>query len=280
MKFRNLVLSAAAILFIASVPLAAIAAESGSDKPLSALDIMTKADNIKEPADMISEMTMTLVDQKNNKRVRSVLTARKGKDSTIMWFLSPPDEKGSSFLSIAENGQTNMWIYLPAYKKTSMITSHGKKGVFMGSDFTFEDLEGRKLQNYTYKLLGTEKTGNYDCYKVESVPTAEYTDSGYTKVISWIWKEKFISLKDEYYNKLGVLKKIQTIDSLKEIKGYQLPAKVIMNDIEKNHKTIIDFTNIYVDSGIDTSIFNKRSLTRIFNRDALYKKAEPKEAAK
>jgi hypothetical protein len=53
-----------------------------------------------------------------------------------------------------------------------------------------------------------------------------------------------------------------------------------MNDIEKNHKTIIDFTNIYVDSGIDTSIFNKRSLTRIFNRDALYKKAEPKEAAK
>ena len=46
---------------------------------------------------------------------------------------------------------------------------------------------------------------------------------------------------------------------------------------KKKHKTEITFTDIQIDCGIEESLFSKRSLTRIFNRNRLYKKKETKD---
>jgi len=242
---------------------------------------MKKMDAQKQPDSMISEMTMTLVSKTGASRQRSVLTARKGKDNTIMWFLSPADVKGASFLSIVKKGVTSMWIYLPAISQdTSMVTSRAKKGSFMGSDFTYEDLEGRKLGDYTYKMLGTEKVMEKDCYVIETIPKPELVEHpSYSRIESWIWKDRLIPLKEKYYNKLGNLSKEQTIYELKNFRNYWIPMKIVMQNLEKKQRTEIFFNNVQVDGMLDETLFNERSLKRIFNRNSLYKASKSTAAA-
>lgn len=114
---------------------------------------------------------------------------------------------------------------------------------------------------------------------MESRPKTSIKNPPYGKIISWVWKERFMALKEEYYDKMNKLKKIQTIDNIKKIKNYRMPEKVTMENVQKKNKTVIDFNNILLDSGIDKNIFHKRSLTRILNKKALYKKKinKPKE---
>ena len=251
---------------------AAVCQPGSPEKELSAADVMKKMDGQKQPDTMISEMTMTLIGKNGDSRQRSVLTARKGKNNTIMWFLSPADWKGASFLSMMKNSVTSMWIYLPALsQEPSMVSSRGKKGSFMGSDFTYEDLEGRKLKDHDYKMLGTEKVLEKDCYVIESTPRPELANPSYSKIESWIWKDRLMPLKEKYYNKLGTLSKEQTIFELKNFKTYWIPMKIAMENLEKKQKTEIQFNNVQVDVSMDETIFNQRSLKRIFNKSSLYK---------
>ncbi len=279
---KVLPIGAAFLILLASVLAAKPASEKtgkkAKPKTLTANEIMRNLESRKEPDDMISEMTMTLICKKGKKRVRKVLTARKGSKKTIMWFLSPADVKGASFLSMEQKGKNNMWIYLPALKKESSITSHGKgkKGYFMGSNFTYEDLEGRKYEDYSYKLLGNEMIGDRNCYVVESTPKPTLKKPSYSKIVSWIWKNHPIPLKEEYYNRMGEFQKVQTISKLKKIKSYWIPEEISMETVKLNNKrkTEITFTDIQVDRGIEESVFSKRSLRRIFNRNRLYKKKQ------
>jgi hypothetical protein len=112
----------------------------------TAKEIMIKADNAKEPADVTSEMTMKLVNKKGKEKVRRFKIIRMGEERQIMWFLEPADVKGTSFLKIEnKTGFDDMRLYLPAFKKVRRIASSAKSESFMGSDFTYEDMTTRKI---------------------------------------------------------------------------------------------------------------------------------------
>ena len=156
----------------------------------------------------------------------------------------------------------DMWIYLPAFGKVRRIASHAKNGNFMGSDFTYEDMGDRKLNDYTYKLLKEETIGDKDCWVVESIPKEGLT-TDYSKIISWIWKDEFIELKEEFYDKKGNLKKIKHMD-LQQVESYWLPSKMSMKDLKSNHQTDLVFDQISVDTGLKDEVFDKSYMTRIY----------------
>jgi hypothetical protein len=159
---------------------------------LTAKEIMQKVDTKKEPRDIKSDMTMRLINKKGKERKRKIRVIRKGEERQIMWFLEPADVKGTSFLKIEKEGSfDDMRLYLPAFKKVRRITSSAKSDKFMGSDFTYEDMTTREIEDYTYKLFGDSTIDNMDCYSIESSPK-EKTDTDYGRVISWVWKDEFI----------------------------------------------------------------------------------------
>ena len=108
-----------------------------------------------------------------------------------MFFQSPADVRNTSFMnwSYDKAGKDDdQWIYLPALKKVKRISSDSKSDYFMGSDFTYDDLGDRKLEDDTHKLLREEALDGIDYYVVESVPVDE--DYMYSKTITWINKSK------------------------------------------------------------------------------------------
>lgn len=226
-------------------------------------EIMKKVDNRVVPKDMKSIMKMNLIDSKNNVRQKDLKTYMLGDDKMMMWFLSPADVKGSSFYKISyDDKDDDMWIYLPALGKVRRIASSAKNGSFMGSDFTYEDMGDRKLKDYAYKLLKSETVGGKQCWVVESTPKPGIS-TDYSKIVSWIWKDDYFALKEEFYNKKGTLKKVKTAELIK-VKTYWMPKKYLMDDLSASHKTELTFDKIEVDTGLDPSIFDQNNMTKIF----------------
>jgi len=229
---------------------------------LTAKEIMIKVDERVIPQDMRLEMKMNLINKLGQIRQRKVITLRRGDEKQIMWFLEPADIKGTSFLRIEHSDDTeDMWLYLPAFKKIRRIVSSARKENFMGSDFTYEDMSTRKLDDYTYKRLEDEMISSYNCYVVESIPTKD-ADISYSKIISWIWQDDLLPIKEEYYDRLGYLKKVKLLTDIRKIGKYWQPHQMSMEDVQKKHSTELIFKNITVALGLPDKLFHTRYLTR------------------
>ncbi len=237
-----------------------------AQKKITGLQIMENVYNRPTGNDMTAELTMTLINSSGQKRVRKIQQYIRdfGKvEKKIMFFVSPADVKNTSFMNWSyddPNKDDDQWIYLPALKKIKRISSDNKSDYFMGSDFTYDDLGDRKPSADNHKLLREEKVNGVDCYVVESTP--KDPDYMYSKTITWVIKGKWIGLKKEFYDEDGELFKILNVKNYENIKGYWIITHVEMNNIQKNHKTIMELSNVKINTGIPSSKFTQRMMMR------------------
>lgn len=251
------------ILLIIGLWLSMIVHPVYAKENLSAYQIMKNVEDRIIPQDMTSNMKMNLVDKAGKIRSRGMKTYRMSDDKQIMWFLDPADVKGSSFLRMSyDDRDDDMWIYLPAFGKVRRIVSNAKTGTFMGSDFTYEDMGDRNLNDYNYKLSKQEKVNGKDCWVVESTPKSGVT-TDYSKIISWIWQDEFTDIKEEYYDKKGNLKKVKTTE-LQKVSKYWIPTKISMKDVKTNHRTDLNFSDVRVDTGLKKDVFDTSHMTRVY----------------
>ena len=233
-----------------------------TQEKLSAEKIMEKVDNRTYPVDMTAIMTMDLIDKKGNSRTQVTKTYRMSDEKQIMWFLEPANVKGSSFLRISyDDRDDDMWLYLPAFGKVRRIATHAKSGNFMGSDFTYEDLGDRKLKDYKYRWIKEEEINGKKCQVIESLPN-EDVSTDYSKIVSWIWPDADLAIKEEFYDKDGNLKKIKTVD-LQKMDKYWVPTLMTMENIKSKHKTEMHFNDMNLDTGLDENIFKSNYMKRI-----------------
>lgn len=163
-------------------------------------------------------------------------------DKQLVEFLYPADVKGTKFL-IFNNHDKNtdeMWLYLPALKRERRIAAHMTKDNFMGTDFTYEEISGNYQGKYTANRLVDEKINAYDCYVLELHPN-DQSDKTITKM--WIWKDKYLPIKIEFFNKDKKLEKIMLSEEIKKqsnsIDESYLPMKITMENKLLMTKTVI-----------------------------------------
>jgi outer membrane lipoprotein-sorting protein len=185
--------------------------------------------------------TLIINDGKGNQRVRKFSTAQKADAAkngtkTVMRFLEPADVKGTGILTYEyEKKDNDMWLYMPALRKIRRIVSSEKTKSFMGSEFTNSDITKPKIEEYAYKLLGTETVAGVECWKIEMVPAAKeiMDEYGYSKRIGWLGKTDFTSRKYEYYDLDGKLLKVMVTDKVKlldEKNGKYQPVDITMEN--------------------------------------------------
>jgi len=159
----------------------------------------------------------------------------------------------------------DQWLYLPARGRLKRIAKGGKKNYFMGTDFTYEDMEKEELDDYKYKLLEEEEIQGRLCYVVEAVPANERIkrDSGYSKRIMWITKDNFLSLKIEFYDRREKLIKTQTTSAWKNIQGtIWRPEKMLMDNHKAQHKTSVTVMRTDLNQNIADQTFTQRFILK------------------
>lgn len=237
-----------------------------SAQELDGKQIVEKVYNRPAPSDQTATLTMTLTNRSGSTRVRTIkqFTKDLGKvEKSIMFFQAPADVKNTSFMSWTyddDSKSDDQWIYLPALKKTKRISSDSKSDYFMGSDFTYDDLGDRKLEDDTHTLIGEETMDGKECYIVESVSNDE--EYMYSKTKTWIIKEHFIGFKKEFYDEDGDLLKILRIKEYKDFNGFLIINLSEMENVQKNHRTTMDLDKINITDKIKESMFTERMMMR------------------
>ena len=233
---------------------------------LSGREIVEKVYNLPTGDDQTSDLTMTLINKSGKERIRKIKQFTKDLgdvEKSIMFFQSPADVKNTSFMSWTyddESKSDDQWIYLPALKKIKRISSDSKSDYFMGSDFTYDDLGDRKLDDDTHELIGEETIDDVDYYLVESTPKDE--EYMYSKTKTWIRKDNFIGLKKEFYDEDEDLLKILKIKKFEEISGFLVITSSQMENVQKDHRTTMKLNNVEINTGISDSKFTERMMMR------------------
>ena len=181
-------------------------------------------------------------------------------------FLEPSDVKDTTLLSYDyDQKDDDTWLFLPALKKVKRILTSNKDDYFMGSDFTYEDMENRDLVNWDYNLTGEETLDGVDCYTVEAVPNndAERDESGYSKTVAWIGKDDFVARRVDLYDKKDRLAKRLLASDIRPVgtdPPKPRPHRLAMDNFITKHKTVLETREVQVDIPLRDDIFSQRNL--------------------
>lgn len=196
---------------------------------------------------------------------------RYGKDSaeglskSLFAFLSPADIKGTAVLTWEQEAKDDQWLYMPANKKMQRIASGSKKNYFMGTDFTYEDMEGEDIDNFNYEILKTETLSvdkkKWTCWVIEAVPAnrQKQRESSYSKRIMWIDQKNYVTLKIEFFDRRKRLMKTQTVYELENVTGTVWRAKkTMMDNTSRKSQTLSMVTRRDVNKAMADETFTER----------------------
>jgi hypothetical protein len=238
---------------------------------MNGYDIMKENDKQYNFSTEENTMTMELINNSGQKRVRSVLRFLKKDENKntqmLIRFLSPADVKGSGYLLIKNKKKDeSRYLYLPALKKARRISSGEDSDNFMGSDFTYEDLDEIDLENFSFKLMGVEKIDDTDCYVIEVTANEETKKiSGYSKRVYFINKMTFVIHKVDFYDRRNSLFKNLVLKDIKLVYANNMyrPHVWIMQNLKTKHQTVLRFQYFKINEKINDDLFSVRSLERL-----------------
>jgi hypothetical protein len=127
-------------------------------------------------------------------------------EKRVYRFTEPAEIKGTGVLVFDyEDKPDDVWIYLPVMHKTRRIATSERSKPFMGSEFSYGDLNIPKLDDYNYQLVKQEQAGGEPCYVIDVVPKSEglKKEEGYQKKTYWISKKTFVFRKILFFGMDG-----------------------------------------------------------------------------
>ncbi|MEN8229688.1 MAG: MMPL family transporter, partial [Bacteroidota bacterium] len=170
-------------------------------------DIIKKSHDVVKVNSFEAVSTLTITDSKGNQRIRknsmASLSEADGTEKRIIKFISPAEVKGTGILIFDYPQKSDdMWIYLPALRKTRRIVSREKSKSFMGSEFSNANMTAPGLDDFSYRLKGEETLQGNPCFLIESTPVSTDLEDeyGYSKSVSWVDKNSCLVHQILYYD--------------------------------------------------------------------------------
>jgi hypothetical protein len=251
----------------------AVAAPAYAQTPLSARDIMEKNFYVTKVSALQMEATMVLINDRGQTRERKTTSILKlqsnGIDTKfVVRFTTPADIRGTGFLQVEHSeGDDDLWIYLPALKKSRRLVANNKKDSFVGSDFSYGDIAIPKVDLYRHTIKGRESLEGASHYVIESIPRddAVKTNSGYSRKISWVRADNFLESKVEYYDVAGRLLKTQLLSKHQLVepeKGRWFVLQREMTNHQTGHRTTFTVDKVDATVAVSDEMFTTRYIER------------------
>lgn len=265
------------LIVLAAMSFAFLATANAQAQNLSAEEIMRKVDERYDGDTSVADSTMVLIDRRDRQRVRQLRIYSKdyGEDTrSLSFFESPADISGTSYLNYDwddEARDDDSWLYLPALQQVKRIASSDKSDSFMGSDFTYSDINGLEFSWYDYSFINeSEMVDGHDTWVIEVVPKPEFKDraedsTGNLKSHVWIRKDAFLMVKSRIWVKRGNRLKYFTASEIEQIDGIWTAKRLQMvttrND-RREHASILQLSDIVYNEPISDDVFTTDTMQR------------------
>jgi outer membrane lipoprotein-sorting protein len=258
------------------------AAEKKEDQPLSVDEIIARTNYVSyyQGHTGRARVRMTITDSESRTRVREFAIlrwdkphpdAKKEKDKErlaqldrqftdeqkfYLYFERPADVNRMGFLVWKHlQRDDDRWLYLPALDLVKRIASSDKRTSFVGSDFFYEDVSGRNLQDDKHELVETNET----YYVLKNTPKAPASvEFAYFKM--WIHRKTFLVVQTRYYDKQDREYRRYEALGVQHIQGFPTVVKSRMSNLESGGNTVLEYEDVRYDIEVPESVFSERYL--------------------
>ena len=232
----------------------------------TAIDVMKKVLNAPKPTSSISEINLEIIRKKMGKtkiKTRAFLRYDKQYNAgnyskkSLVKFLKPKSIYGTGLLTwIGVDGSSEQWFFLPKLKVSKRVKSKEKGKSFMSTDFIYEDLESRGIDDDQYVIDGYEKIGEYSCVAIFAKPVR---NSAYWGKKIFVDQTLWQIRKIEYFSSESVISKTLFLNEVVNKGRYWLPTVLEMHKPNGNH-TIMKLEAFKPDAVLDDEIFTESFL--------------------
>lgn len=192
-----------------------------------------------------------------------------GKDRKTFLYVNEPADVRSTAILInsydeAKNSEDDTWLYIPALRKVKRLASRNKQGRFVGSEFIFADMERLHLKDYQYELLNTDMVNERPAFKVDAIASSDRTTekTGYSRRLIWVDSERFVVLREQFFDPQGVLLKELTTNKVDKISDYWIATNQTLENHQSGRKTQIKISDLIFNKPMSDLIFSKQTLKK------------------
>ncbi len=252
-------------------------AQSGLAAELSATEVIIRHDNLYDGDTAITDYRLILIDRRSRQRERNLRMYTKDYDQdtrSLSQFDSPADLRGTAYLNFDwadPETDDDSWLYLPSLQRVKRIATSDTSDSFLGSDFTYADINGLETSWYDYSYFSeSEIVDGQDCWVIDVVAKPEFREkaeeaTGYSRLRTWIRKDNFLQQRAQAWELRGNRIKyfnsseIEQIDGIWTIKRMQV---VTTRNDRQEHASILQVEEISYNVELGDEIFTTEYMQR------------------
>jgi outer membrane lipoprotein-sorting protein len=230
---------------------------SGSTLAQNATDIIRRSIELSQGNSSKAEMLMQII-RPSWAREIGIKSWSLGTEYGLILITEPARDKGTAFLKRGNE----LWNWQPRIERSIKMPPSMMLQSWMGSDFTNDDLvrQSSIVDDYSHKLLKEEVIEGRFCYVIELIPKPN-APVVWGKVISWISKDGFLTLKTEFYDEDGELANTMLGKNIRKMDDRELPTLIeVIPEDEDGNKTVITYKFLDFDIAVDASFFSVQNM--------------------
>jgi outer membrane lipoprotein-sorting protein len=159
-----------------------------------------------------------------------------GDSKSVLRFTAPAEVKGVALLVVNHPDRaSDQWMWTPAIERDRRIALQDRSTRFFGTDFSFEDLEERDVNQFDYSLAGEDTVDGAPCWRVVSTPR-QTKSSQYTRSTVWVRKDNYALARIENYIKDQVVRRLSYSD-IQNVQGIWTARQLEMADLRRGSRT-------------------------------------------
>lgn len=195
---------------------------------------------------------------------------------SIAIVLEPAAEKGIGMLSYTFDDperDNETWLYLSALGKVKRIASgnsddDSEPASFFGSEFTTEDMDNGKLEEYEINIIEETTTVGRPVWKIEAIPNEERArKTRYGRSVIYVDKERYVALRNELFDKYGQEIKRMLASKVEQVNGVWTARSITMMNLVTNRLSNIAILEINTGIDIPDEFLTQRTLTDVAFRE-------------
>jgi outer membrane lipoprotein-sorting protein len=184
-----------------------------------------------------------------------------GDSKSALRFTAPAEVKGVALLVVNHADRaSDQWMWTPAIERDRRIALQDRSTRFFGTDFSFEDLEERDVNQFDYTLVGGDTVDGAPCWTIQSTPRQTKT-SQYTRSTVWIRKDNYAVARIENYLDDRVVRRLAYGD-IQQIQGIWTARQLEMTDLRRGSRTRLTLEKLQYNVPLKDEDFTLQAIRR------------------